>query len=166
MQSRYRWTPSAVLPRKSPDRALVKQLIRRAAELAGLPVEKDWLAVVHFIGARAMAKANADYVGHQGPTDVITFSYFDDPESLFPGDVAVELLICLDVADKEGAKRADSSFAEELTLYILHGFLHSAGYDDLAPEPRRAMRRAERRGMAKLRDEFDLAAVFPETLDR
>lgn len=166
MQSRYRWTPSAALPRKSPDRAPVKKLIRRAAELAGLPVEKDWLAVVHFIGARAMAKANADYVGHQGPTDVITFSYFDDPGSLFPGDVAVELLICLDVADKEGAKRADSSFAEELTLYILHGFLHSAGYDDLAPEPRRAMRRAERRGMAKLRDEFDLAAVFPETIRR
>ena len=166
MQIRYRWTPSAALPLKSPDRAPVKQLIRRAAEAAGLPVEQDWQAVVHFVGARAMARANSDYVGHTGPTDVITFSYFDDPESLFPGDVAVELLICLDVAAKEGAKRADSSFAEELALYILHGFLHSAGYDDLAPEPRRAMRRAERRGMEKLRAEFDLAAVFPETIRR
>ena len=166
MEIRYRWTPSAALPLKSPDRTPVKLLIRRAAELAGLPVGKDWLAVVHFIGARAMARANADYVGHHGPTDVITFSYFDDPASLFPGDVAVELLICLDVAAKEGARRADSSFAEELALYILHGFLHSAGYDDLAPEPRRAMRRAEHRGMEKLRAEFDLAAVFPETIGR
>lgn len=164
MKIRYRWTPSAALPLKSPDRPPVKRLIRRAAELAGLPVGEDWMAVVHFVGARVMARANSDYVGHAGATDVITFSYFDDPASRFPGDVAAELLICLDVAAKEGAKRADSSFAEELALYILHGFLHAAGYDDLAPETRRAMRRAERRGMKRLRAEFDLAAVFPKTL--
>lgn len=144
----------------TPDRGLLNKLICRAAEAAGLPVERDWQASVLFVGGRSMAKANADYVGHQGETDVITFSYFDDPESLFPGDVAVELLICIDVALKEGTQREDSSYAEELTLYILHGFLHSAGYDDLTPEARRGMRRGERRGMEILRKEFDLNKVF------
>ncbi|MBQ4337466.1 MAG: rRNA maturation RNase YbeY [Lentisphaeria bacterium] len=144
----------------TPDRGLLNKLIRRAAEAAGLPVERDWQASVLFVGGRSMAKANADYVGHQGETDVITFSYFDDPESLFPGDVAVELLICIDVALKEGTQREDSSYAEEMTLYILHGFLHSAGYDDLTPEARRGMRRGERRGMEILRKEFDLNKVF------
>ena len=161
MEIRYRWTPSAARPAKNPDRKLLKKLVCRAAELAGLPVRRDWQASIRFIGDRAMARANAAYVGHTGTTDVITFSYFDDPESLFPGDVAVELLICIDVARREGEKRADSSFAEELALYILHGFLHAAGYDDLTPEARRGMRRGERRGMARLRTEFDLAAVFP-----
>lgn len=144
----------------TPDRGLLNKLICRAAEAAGLPVERDWQASVLFVGGRSMAKANADYVGHQGETDVITFSYFDDPESLFPGDVAVELLICIDVALKEGTQREDSSYAEEMTLYILHGFLHSAGYDDLTPEARRGMRRGERRGMEILRKEFDLNKVF------
>ena len=162
MKIHYRWKPSKLHPMPNPERTGLGKLIRRAAELAGLPVENDWLASVHFVGGRSMAKANADYVGHQGETDVITFSYFDDPESLFPGDVAVELLICIDVALKEGSQRDDSSYAEELALYILHGFLHSAGYDDLTPEARRGMRRGERRGMAVLREEFDLAAIFPQ----
>lgn len=160
MKTRYRWKPSKLHPMPNPDRGLLGKLICRAAELAGLPVEQDWQASVWFVGGRSMARANADYVGHQGETDVITFSYFDDPESLFPGDVAVELLICIDVALKEGNQRADSSYAEELTLYILHGFLHSAGYDDLTPEARKGMRRGERRGMKVLRREFDLNRVF------
>ncbi len=113
-----------------------------------------------------MARANADYVGHQGSTDVITFSYFDDPETLFPGDVGVELLICMDVAMREGTRREDSSFGQEMTLYILHGFLHAAGYDDLTPEARRGMRRGERRGMAKLRSEFDLDELFGTPADQ
>ena len=109
MKTRYRWKPSKLHPMPNPDRGLLGKLICRAAELAGLPVAQDWQASVWFVGGRSMARANADYVGHQGETDVITFSYFDDPESLFPGDVAVELLICIDVALKEGNQRADSS---------------------------------------------------------
>ena len=160
MKIRYRWKPSKLHPMPNPERGLLNKLICRAAEVAGLPVQRDWQASVLFVGGRSMAKANADYVGHQGETDVITFSYVDDPESLFPGDVAVELRICIDVALKEGTQREDSSYAEELTLYILHGFLHSAGYDDLTPEARRGMRRGERRGMEILRKEFDLNKVF------
>ena len=117
MESRYRWTPAAARPAPSPDRKLLKTLIRRAAELAGLPVERDWLAAVYFIDDRAMARANAEYVGHQGPTDVITFSYFDDPESLVPGDVAVELLICLDVAAKETFFGSAGAHVLRLPLY-------------------------------------------------
>ncbi len=101
-----------------------------------------------------MAKANAAYVGHEGTTDVITFSYFDDPESLFPGDVALELLVCAEVAEREGAARNDSSFAHELALYIAHGCLHAVGEDDLEPVARRRMRKQERKLMAHLVPEF------------
>ncbi len=114
---------------------------------------------VYFVDDAEMARANADYVGHQGTTDVITFSYFDDPESLFPGDVALELLIGVEVAAREGAARADSSFEAELALYVAHGCLHAAGEDDLAPGPRRRMRRREREVMAHLIPEFALLPV-------
>lgn len=144
-----------------PKRSELVRLARRAAELAGLPTDFDWDLDIRFVGDRTMAQANAEFVGHEGTTDVITFSYFDDPGSLFPGEAAVELLICLDAAGREGEKRADSSYSREVVLYIVHGLLHSAGEDDLSPAPRRRMRRREREVLAGLEPEFDFTALFP-----
>ncbi len=159
MKATFSWQP-AKTEKAKPCRKALNALIRRAAEASGLPVDGDWQAAVRFIADPAMARANEDYVGHTGTTDVITFSYFDDPDSIFPGDVAVELLICTDVARREGESREDSSFAEELALYISHGFLHASGEDDLTPGPRRRMRRREKEVMAILRQEFNLNQVF------
>ena len=144
-----------------PKRSELTRLARRAAELAGLPADFGWGLDMRFVGDRTMAQANAEFVGHEGTTDVITFSYFDDPGSLFPGEAAVELLICLDAARREGEKRADSSYSREVVLYIVHGLLHSAGEDDLSPAPRRRMRRREREVLAGLEPEFDFTALFP-----
>lgn len=107
-----------------------------------------------------MAAANEAFVGHAGPTDVITFSYLDDPDSLFPGDVAVELLVGIEAARRESETRAGATFASELALYVVHGFLHAAGEDDLTPAPRKRMRRREREVMRVLRTEFDLESLF------
>lgn len=131
--------------------------------LAGLPDDFDWELDVRFVGDRAMTVANREYVGHEGTTDVITFSYFDDPDSLFPGEAAVELIICIDAALREGAAREDSSYSREMALYLVHGLLHSAGEDDLSPGPRRRMRRREREVLGELEQEFDFAAIFPES---
>ncbi len=127
----------------------------------GLPKDFNWDLDIRFVGDRTMAKANAEFVGHQGTTDVITFSYFDDPDSMFPGDSAVELLICLDAAMREGAKRVTSSYSREVVLYIVHGLLHANGEDDLEPVPRRRMRQREREVLAVLEREFDFSAIFP-----
>lgn len=131
--------------------------------LAGLPDDFDWELDVRFVGDRAMTVANREYVGHEGTTDVITFSYFDDPDSLFPGEAAVELIICIDAALREGAAREDSCYSREMALYLVHGLLHSAGEDDLSPGPRRRMRRREREVLAELETEFEFAAIFPES---
>ena len=145
-----------------PSRRLLKELVARAAELAGLPGDFDWGLNIRFVGDRTMAAANRDFVGHIGTTDVITFSYFDDPSSLVPGEPAVELLICLDAAWREGARRSDSNYARETALYIVHGLLHSAGEDDLEPAPRRRMRRREREVLAGLEAAgIDFATIFP-----
>ena len=145
-----------------PDRKALARFAARAAALAGLPAEFDWTLNLRFVGDRAMARANAEFVGHEGTTDVITFSYFDDPASLFPGEAAVELIVCCDAARREGAARADSDYARELALYVVHGLLHSAGEDDLAPGPRRRMRRREREVLAALAAEgISFAEIFP-----
>ena len=144
-----------------PNRSELFRLARRAATLAGLPDDFDWDLGIRFVGDRSMAQLNEEFVGHEGTTDVITFSYFDDPAGLFPGDPAVELIICLDAARREGEKRADSSYAREVTLYLVPGLLHSAGEDDLSPGPRRRMRRREREVLSALAGEFDFTAIFP-----
>lgn len=149
------------LPR--PKKKELSRLVERAAVLAGLPDDFDWELDVRFVGDRAMTVANREYVGHEGTTDVITFSYFDDPDSLFPGEAAVELIVCIDAALREGAAREDSSYSREMALYLVHGLLHSAGEDDLSPGPRRRMRRREREVLGELEQEFDFAAIFPES---
>lgn len=110
-----------------------------------------------------MALYNADIVGHEGTTDVITLSWFDDPEGLFPGDPELILIVNPDAAAREGAERAESSYSYELALYIVHGMLHAAGEDDLEEETRLSMRAAEKRVMDQLKTEFDLALLFPES---
>ena len=107
-----------------------------------------------------MAGINWNFLRHEGTTDVITFSYFDDGD-VEPGDTGVELVVCGDAARREGAARRDSSYAEEMTLYIVHGFLHAAGEDDLDPVSAKRMRRREKEVMAVLRREFPLEEIFP-----
>lgn len=155
----YRWEAS---PLPHPCGTMLRKLAKRAMELARLP-EGDWDLSIRFLADHAMARANETYVGHEGTTDVITFSYLDDPASCFPGETAVELLICAGVARREGLESgiAGRSYGGELALYLVHGLLHASGEDDLDPVSRRRMRSREREVMTALEREFDLKAVFP-----
>ena len=132
-----------------------------AALLAGLPTEGDWEFRVWFLDDDAMAQAHVDIMDVPGTTDVITMAYLEDPESLFPGDMGLELLVCVPFAEREGAERADSSYADELMLYIVHGCLHAAGEDDLTDEARPSMRRREAEVMSALKEKYDFSEIFP-----
>jgi len=107
-----------------------------------------------------MARINEEYVGHEGTTDVITFCYLESDDELFDGDIAVDLLICADVAEREGSKRKNSTYARELALYVVHGLLHSAGEDDLDAVSRKRMRRREREVMKELEKGFEFKDIF------
>ena len=145
----------------APPRALLARAARDAADAAGLPADVDWDLELVFTNDRSMTKYHLDLVGVPGTTDVITFSYFDDPANFFPGETGVELIINPDAAAREGAKRG-TTYAYELMLYVVHGLLHSAGENDLEPPDRRRMRRREREVMKVLLDKYDLREIFPE----
>ena len=145
----------------APPRALLLRFARCAARAARLPEAVEWELVVTFTNDRSMEKYNAELVGHTGTTDVITFSYLDDPAEFFPGEVGIELIINPDAAEREGVKRG-TGYSRELALYLVHGLLHASGEDDLESAARRRMRRREREVMALLEREFDFSAVFPE----
>lgn len=132
-----------------------------AAAAAGLPVDGDWEFKVWFLDDEEMAQAHVDIMDVAGTTDVITMAYLEEPEALFPGDMGLELLVCVPFAEREGAERADSSFADELMLYIVHGCLHAAGENDLVEEDRQSMRRREAEVLAVLREKYIFSEIFP-----
>lgn len=148
-----------MLNAKQPPRRKLEKLIELAAEAAGAG---DCPAVsVVFLSAERMAEANMEMLGHKGPTDVISFDLRDpglprETEDLSPG---IELYICPEVAEKEAEKRG-LPYAGEVTLYLVHGFLHMAGEDDLTPQAKRRMRRAEKRVIRQLESKMDLERVF------
>jgi probable rRNA maturation factor len=97
-----------------------------------------------FLTDPALARLHADFLDDPAPTDVITFA--GDPQAGLAGEICVSVDAARRQAGGSGAR-----FAAELTLYVVHGWLHLAGHDDLAPGPKRRMRAAEARALDRLR---------------
>lgn len=97
-----------------------------------------------FLTDDALAKLHGQFLDDPATTDVITF------EGELAHGVGGEICVSVDTA-AAFARAHGHDFAEELTLYVVHGWLHLAGHDDLAPAKKRLMRRAEGRAMRLLR---------------
>jgi probable rRNA maturation factor len=84
---------------------------------------------VAVVGATAMATLHQRFLGQPGPTDVLSFDLGTDRRR---GHVEGEVIVCADVARRRAARRSRSLQAAraELALYVVHGILHLAGYDD------------------------------------
>ena len=155
---------SWMLNAKRPQKKILERLIELAAEEAGVG---DCPAVsVVFLSSEQMAEANWEMLRHTGPTDVISFDLRDpllpaEEEEEAPG---IELYICPEVAAKEALKR-NLPYSREVTLYIVHGFLHMAGEDDLDPAAKRKMRRAEKRVLNAMEEEINFERVFGAGLE-
>ena len=133
-------------------------LRRLVAAIEARAAERGWLVPagelsVAILGEPEHAQLHADFCGDPSPTDVITF----------PGDAeagwAGEICLSLPRAQVE-AERRQHPVATELCLYLVHGWLHLAGLDDLTSAGRRAMRSAERFVLAGLPPDLT-AAAFP-----
>lgn len=80
---------------------------------------------VALVDDRRIAEVNEQYLGHQGPTDVLSFD-LSGPES---EGIDGELVISVETASREAAARGHEPDAEAL-LYAIHGTLHLIGLDD------------------------------------
>ena len=133
-----------------------RKLVRRSLGEGGskIPAAPAGELSLVFLTDTALAQLHADFLADPTPTDVITFA--GDPALGTAGEICVSV----DAAIRHLAPRrrstlrsplsALSSFSNELTLYLVHGWLHLAGYDDLKPEKKRVMRRAEARALRLL----------------
>jgi len=99
---------------------------------------------IRVTGDAEIHRINRDHLGHDYPTDVISFPYAAESPH-----IEGELVVSVDTAS-ERAATLGWRFDDELRLYVVHGTLHLTGMDDLEPQNRAAMRRAERDVMLEL----------------
>ena len=135
-------THAAEILEPRPRKALPSSFFLLPSSSPGIPPGELSLA---FLTASALARLHATFLGDASTTDVITFA--GAPTE--PGQ-AGEICVSADAA-RAFAKQHGRDFSEELTLYVVHGWLHLAGHDDLLPANKKRMRAAEARALALLR---------------
>ncbi len=77
------------------------------------------------VGDAEMASLHGRHLGDATTTDVLTFDLRDGAG----GALDVDLVLCLDEAERQAAARGHG-VGEELLLYAVHGVLHCLGHDD------------------------------------
>jgi len=83
-----------------------------------------------------MTALHKQFSGIPGPTDVLTFQHG-------------EIVISADMAATQ-ARMFRTNVTAEIQLYVLHGLLHLAGFDDATPSKRRQMHQLQKRLMTTL----------------
>ena len=98
---------------------------------------------IAFVSKEEISQIHDQFMDDPSPTDVITFP--GDPEE----NIAGEICVCPQVA-YEYASENSGDFSKELSLYLIHGYLHLCGFDDIDESDRAEMRQAESQAMAIL----------------
>lgn len=89
-----------------------------------------------YCGNKMIQRINREFLGHDYPTDTITFRYNKG------SDIDGEFYISLDVI-KENAARFNVDFQQELLRVTFHSALHLIGFDDQSPEESELMKEKE-----------------------
>lgn len=110
-------------------------LVRRV--LAAEGVTRASLSIV-LVDDATIHEINRRHLGHDWPTDVITFPLSDPDDPVLSG----ELIISTEMAAST-ARQASADPQAELALYLVHGLLHLCGYDDQSADDRVEIRRRE-----------------------
>ena len=133
---------------------LLKQITDAALE--ELKIEQTELGIV-LTSAKEMASLNEKFLGHEGPTDVITFDYSEggqEVEAIIHG----EIFVCMKEAETQ-AGEFGTDWRSEIVRYVVHGILHLMGHDDLKPVARKKMKQVEGRILGKLSRRFALSKL-------
>ncbi|MCE5187534.1 MAG: rRNA maturation RNase YbeY [Planctomycetaceae bacterium] len=99
---------------------------------------KDASISIRFVDDKGMIEAHRRYLGQSTTTDVMSFDLSDE----FEGRRSFALIVNAQLAKRQAARRGHSLQAE-LALYIAHGLLHMAGYDDADARQAEQMHRLE-----------------------
>lgn len=110
-------------------RAPVSKARLRTVALAVLKAERvrDAMLSIALVTGPRIARLNREHLGHDGPTDVISFTLRPTSKGK-RGPIVGDVYIAPSVA-RMNARRFGGSVREELERLVIHGTLHVLGYD-------------------------------------
>jgi probable rRNA maturation factor len=118
-----------------PEPAVLVQLVRLVLAAQDRPRASISIALVDNATIHTINQA---HLGHDWPTDVITFPLGDPDESVLVGELVVSAeMACI------SARELGVEPGAELALYLVHGLLHLCGFDDHDESAQRRMRQRE-----------------------
>lgn len=139
-----------------PARAIARAV---AAALEAASAPSPGSVTVVLTDDEELADLNQEHMGHQGPTDVLSFPMLE-PDAFRSnlgqhgshrthiGDIAISVERAIEQADQgRGGQTGDVrwSAGDEVRLLVTHGTLHLCGWDHAEPAQELEMRALERR---------------------
>jgi len=109
------------------------------ADVAGVAL------TLRLVGAAEGRRLNRDFRQRDYATNVLTFEYGADPAGVVGGDI----VLCLPVLVSE-ARAQKKPFLHHAAHLVVHGVLHSLGYDHLNDRDARRMEALETRILAEM----------------
>ncbi len=94
------------------------------------------------VGEREIRELNARWRGRDAETDVVTFSYLEDPDAPDDG-FAGEIYVCAPVIERD-ARRLGVAPRDLFVRIAVHGLLHVLGMDHERDDDAERMERRER----------------------
>lgn len=113
----------------------LRALVLKVCELFAITEARISVAVV---GDEQIHEVNNQFLGHNYPTDVVSFDLSDGAEDAKVFDIIVNAQLAFAKAQEFG-----HAGIAELALYICHGLLHNLGFDDGEAEKAEKMHEKE-----------------------
>ncbi len=109
-------------------RRFAAHALSAVATLPGQPLQAFQEISIVLLSDAAMARHHLQFMGLTGPTDVLTFHH---------GEILIGTETAARYASELGQDKHDTQ--NEIALYLLHGLLHLAGYNDSTPAQKKRM---------------------------
>jgi probable rRNA maturation factor len=104
---------------------------------AGACFQSKAMLTIRFVNKAEAHDLNLFFRGFDKPTNVLTFSYPTQGES-----IEADIVLCLPILRAE-AKEQQKSLVAHLAHLLIHGCLHAKGYDHLKPKDAKQMEALE-----------------------
>lgn len=121
------------------------------------PFQNPQLSIL-FVDDDQIRAMNKKYRKSDLPTDVLSFPLLEEKRGKAPSDEPTplgDIVISVESAARQ-AKEQGHSIKKEITLLLVHGFLHLLCFDDQKPKERREMFSLQKRWMEK----FEKKGIF------
>ncbi|MFA5917081.1 MAG: rRNA maturation RNase YbeY [Candidatus Gracilibacteria bacterium] len=113
-----------------PNFSFDEKIVKTIFEIINLLQEKKQNGTLNlvFVDEKTIQELNNNYRKKDYITDVLSFNYYDDFDSLKDDDIAGELVFCEEKIKSQGL---EYGLGEEKEFYklLIHSILHIIGYD-------------------------------------